>query len=113
MIRWLLNLFRPTPFGANRSSRWPAVRKAHLAKYPACECCGNTKDCEVHHKIPVSVDPERELDPTNLMTLCERGPGGLNCHIVIGHCGNTKTFNPTAMADAHYIGRMLRTGRFR
>ena len=61
-------------------SQWKHVRAAHLNKFPACEACGRTRNVEVHHIIPVAVNPRRKLDPDNLMTLC-----ATPCHIVFGH----------------------------
>jgi hypothetical protein len=61
-------------------TQWRTVRAEHLAKFPACEACGRKTNLEVHHVIPVSVNPARRLDPQNLMTLC-----ATPCHIVFGH----------------------------
>jgi hypothetical protein len=63
-----------------RAHAWRIVRKAHLEKEPCCQACGRTKNLIVHHVIPVSFDPKRELDPDNLLTLCKNP-----CHIVFGH----------------------------
>jgi len=76
MFGWI----RETVFGAPRSGQWPRVRREHLAKEPACIACGRTKGLQVHHVIPVHVDPGGELDPGNLVTLC-----GDPCHLVHGH----------------------------
>lgn len=62
------------------SARWKNLRHAHLKKEPACVACGRSRNVEVHHIVPVSVDPLRELDPHNLITLC-----ATPCHIVFGH----------------------------
>jgi hypothetical protein len=88
------------PLTAKRSSKWPTVRKHHLEQHPACEVCGGTEKLEVHHKRPFHLLPELELDPANLITLCEANHGGLNCHLAIGHLGNFKAFNPTVADDA-------------
>lgn len=76
-----------------RSSEWPRVRKEHLKQEPHCAVCLGTAKLEVHHKVPFHVAPERELDPTNLVTLCESKKGGLNCHLFVGHLGNYKRVN--------------------
>ncbi len=84
-------------FGAVRSPRWAGVRSAHLKIHPACEICGKEKGLNVHHKQPFHLHPQLELDPTNLVTLCE--DGGMNCHITFGHLGNFKSFNVDIDAD--------------
>ena len=75
-----------------RSPHWPVVRRNHLEKEPRCTACDTDKDLEVHHVIPVSVNPAREEDPENLITLC--GSGRHNCHLVFGHFMNYKCYNP-------------------
>ena len=65
--------------GQPRSSHWPAVEKAHLAESPACACCttaSSTAKQQVHHVWPFHYcialgRPDLELDPRNLITLCE------------------------------------------
>jgi hypothetical protein len=75
-----------------RSPHWHHVEKEHLAKEPACQWCGYSKHVQVHHIRPFHLAPELELDPSNLITLCEEG-GYLNCHLVHGHNGDFKSFN--------------------
>lgn len=77
-------------FGAVRSSQWPAVREAHLKNEPQCRVCGGTTKIQVHHILPFHLHPELELDPTNLITLCE-GNTNINCHLAFGHFGNFQT----------------------
>lgn len=79
---------------SERSSRWPAVRREYLVTHRTCEACGRSVDVDVHHIIPVSNDPCRELDPTNLITLCPR------CHLVFGHFGNWQHYNPQVREHA-------------
>lgn len=86
--------------GHKRSSQWPKVRKAHLAANPRCAVCGGTKKVEAHHKVPFHMAPERELDPTNLITLCEARKRGVTCHLFFGHLGNYKLVNGTVEQDA-------------
>lgn len=88
------------PVGTARSSKWPAVRKAHLVEHPVCEVCGGSEKLKVHHVRPFHLHPDFELDPRNLLTLCEAGRGGLNCHLAIGHLGDFKSFNVDARANA-------------
>lgn len=88
------------PIGTTRSGHWPAVRKQHLVEHPACEVCSGTESLEVHHIQPFHLHPDLELDPANLVTLCEAKKDGVNCHLFFGHLGNFKSFNTTVGADA-------------
>jgi 5-methylcytosine-specific restriction enzyme A len=85
------------PKGAKRSDKWPSVRKAHLQKYPRCQGCGETEKLQVHHKKPFHLHPELELDPSNLITLCEAP--GRDCHLHLGHLLSFKSFNPEVEND--------------
>lgn len=88
------------PLSAKRSGHWPSVRKQHLAAHPACEVCGGEDKLEVHHVKPFHLHPNLELDPANLVTLCESNKGGANCHLLFGHLGNFKSFNARVRIDA-------------
>jgi 5-methylcytosine-specific restriction protein A len=85
-------------FGQARSGRWPRVRLEHLKDHPTCAVCGGKTNIEVHHIEPFHLCPERELDPTNLLTLCE-APGH-NCHFIFGHLLSWRSYNPMVRADA-------------
>ena len=65
----------------------PAVREA-MDKYrkanKTCAWCGRSKKLEVHHIIPVSVQPIMADNPENFIMLC-RKPA---CHQTIGHNGD-------------------------
>lgn len=78
----------------SRSSSWSKVRQQHLEKYPTCAACGRRIKLDVHHIEPVSVDPSRELDPSNLITLCNSP-----CHFVFGHFMDYKSWNPDVIND--------------
>ena len=82
---------------ATRSPHWSSVRTAHLKTAGTCEACGSDKSLEVHHKQPFHDKPELELDPSNLITLCD---GSINCHLLVGHLGDWKSFNVDVVADA-------------
>lgn len=89
------------PLGTKRSGQWPRVRAEHLKLQPVCAVCGGKDKLEVHHQKPFHLDPSLELEPSNLITLCEaKWLGGLNCHLVFGHLGNYKSFNASIRADA-------------
>ena len=85
--------------GVPRSGGWSTVRKHHLEKEGWCKYCGGTKNLAVHHIEPFHLHPEKELDDTNLITLCENY--GNECHLKIGHFGNWKNFNPDVRKTAN------------
>lgn len=88
------------PMDEKRSGHWPKVRAEHLAKQPACVVCGHDGErVNVHHIRPFHLHPELELDPNNLITLCE-DENFVNCHLFIGHLGNFKGWNPMVVTDA-------------
>ncbi len=88
------------PMSAKRSDHWPKVRAEHLKTEPVCVVCGGSEHLEVHHLKPFHLHPELELDPDNLITLCEAGHDGVNCHLLFGHLGSFHSFNVSAVKDA-------------
>src|SRR6056300_1305890 len=88
-----------------RSYTWSKVRKEHLKRNPECAACGRKDDLEVHHIVPYHVDPNRELDPSNLITLC-----GKYCHFVFGHFMDWKSWNENVIRDCtlHRLGKSNR-----
>ena len=80
--------------GVQRSGKWPKVEKAHLKAHPACAVCGGKKALNVHHCLPYHLYPNKELDRRNLITLCR------DHHLLFGHIGDFKGFNPLVRADA-------------
>lgn len=76
-----------------RNWRWPQLRRAWLEDNPACEVCGTRLKCVPHHIEAVHVKPERELDPTNLVTLCPPH------HLLFGHLGAWRSWNESVIAD--------------
>lgn len=84
--------------GTPRSRLWRRTREEHLKLNPECAVCGRKKNVVPHHVIPVHVDPSRELDPENLITLCE-GPT-FNCHLFFGHLRNWTKSNSSVKEDA-------------
>ena len=81
--------------GNNRSPQWRQLRQQHLYKYPYCAACGRKNNLQVHHIEPVFKNPERELDPSNLITLC-----GKYCHFAIGHLMDYKSWNENVIEDS-------------
>ncbi len=88
------------PRGTKRSPKWPAARREHLKKFPRCAVCGGKKKVEVHHILPFHLHPMLELDPTNFVSLCENKRDGVHCHLLVGHLGSFKSFNPDVLLDA-------------
>lgn len=80
-----------------RSSRWPAVKNAHIRANPYCAGCRATSNLNVHHKKPFHLHPKLELDDRNLITLCMSIDR--HCHLLVGHGNNFKAFNPTVVED--------------
>tara|TARA_R110000868_G_scaffold138335_2_gene352369 strand:+ start:2027 stop:2356 length:330 start_codon:yes stop_codon:yes gene_type:complete len=80
-----------------RSSHWEATRSLFLKTNPSCAACGGISKLQVHHKQPFHLFPALELDPSNLITLCEEQT---KCHLDIGHLGNWKSFNPLVVEQA-------------
>lgn len=90
--------------GATRSPKWPATRKEHLEKFPNCAACGRTKKIEVHHIKPVHAYPELELDPSNLVSLCDDP-----CHLTFGHFFDYRSWNITVKQDAEvYYNKLIK-----
>ena len=80
----------------NRSGQWQTIRKKHLIKSPTCAACGGAKKLSVHHCVPFHLDEAKELDPENLITLCEEN----NCHRTFGHFYSWFSYNPNVREDA-------------
>jgi len=77
-----------------RSSSWSKVRSHHLNQNSCCAACGRSIKLDVHHIEPVHLNPSRELDPGNLITLCSNP-----CHFVFGHFMDYKSWNPDVIED--------------
>ena len=89
-----------------RSRHWREVRKEHLKANPTCKMCGGRKRLQVHHILPVHLYPSLELDRTNLITLCRGKKYGVDCHLLIGHLGDFKTYNPSPETMIfHFLNR--------
>lgn len=86
------------PLSKKRSSAWGKVRKAHLLKHPFCAACSRINKLEVHHIVPFHIDPSLELEPLNLITLCDKG-----CHMYFGHFGNYRDVNEKLYHDISYF----------
>lgn len=82
-----------------RSPEWPKVRKAFLAKNTKCAVCGSSVKLEAHHIKPFHIYPEEELNPNNLIALCESKSFGMICHMEVGHSGNYRFENINVEKD--------------
>lgn len=80
-----------------RAGVWDMVRAAHLELHPSCAACGSIEKLQVHHIIPVHVDPSWELHCDNLITLCMDIK---ECHLNVGHLGSWKRHNPNVEKEA-------------
>lgn len=84
--------------GHARSPEWSRVEKAHLLREPACVACGyRGKGLQVHHIKPFHLHPALELDPNNLITLCEIKER--DHHLLLGHLDNWESYNVHVKED--------------
>lgn len=78
--------FGDRALGGARSPHWNALRKDYIAGHPLCEVCGK-KARDIHHLIPFSVDPSKELLWENLTALCR------DCHWSYAHLFSWRSYN--------------------
>ena len=90
--------------GRERSPEWSRVAKEHLHREPACLACGyKGRKVQVHHIKPFHLHPQLELDPDNLITLCEAR--GREHHLLLGHLDAWDSFNEHIRADVKHFYR--------
>ena len=94
-------VFQKLLWALQRSHRWPALRRKTLKACGQCAACGSTRHLVVHHIKPFHLYPELELDPKNLIVLCETP--GVNCHLRIGHGREWTLWNPSVVRDAALV----------
>lgn len=93
-----------------RSSHWNSVAHDFKQAHPYCFACGPDAAyplnfIQVHHEIPfhfcILLDrPDLELDPRNLLTLCQGDRLDiLDHHLSIGHEGDFRRYNPNVRRD--------------
>ena len=91
--------------GHDRSPEWPRVAREHLLREPTCQVCGyKGQGLQVHHIKPFHLHPKLELDPENLITLCEIK--GRDHHLLIGHLDDWESFNVNVRRDTKVFHRM-------
>jgi len=65
---------RPPSSVRGYTSDWRRARQEQLTRFPLCFLCESrgrlTPATCVDHKVPVSVDPSRRLDPSNFRSCC-------------------------------------------
>jgi 5-methylcytosine-specific restriction endonuclease McrA len=80
------------------------VQKEHLRREPACVACGyKGRKLQVHHVRPFHLHPQLELDPHNLITLCQAR--GRNHHLLLGHLDQWESYNEHVRDDARRFYR--------
>jgi len=90
--------------GHERSPEWPRVAKEHRLREPACVVCGyKGNKLQVHHIKPFHLHPQLELDPRNLITLCEAR--GRDHHLLLGHLDAWNSYNEHIRDDARHFHR--------
>lgn len=80
-----------------RSSRWYNLRKRYLKIHDHCAACCSNTSLEVHHIVPFHIDKAKELDPSNLITLCR------HCHLVLGHLRDYDIYNRQLIETIEYF----------
>jgi len=88
-----------------RSGSWRRVRNEHLLKNNCCAICGSVDNLTVHHIKSFSENPELELCPANLVTLCENK--NLNCHFVFGHRMRWSDLNRDLESTVDFMKKFL------
>jgi 5-methylcytosine-specific restriction endonuclease McrA len=81
-----------------RSDDWPKLRRQYLKNFDRCAVCGARKRLVAHHIIPYHIEPEKELDAKNLITLCE------SHHLTFGHLQRWASYNINVVTDAEGWG---------
>ena len=89
----------------DRDPRWKSLRNRFIFENPCCAVCGKCDNLIVHHKLPVSLFPHKQLDWSNLVTLCENN--NFNCHFVVGHLMDWRNYNPDIDRDIKYWNQKL------
>ncbi len=88
--------------GKARSPQWARVAREHRLREPACVVCGyKGRKLQVHHIKPFHLHPQLELDPKNLITLCETR--GREHHLLLGHLEAWESYNEHIREDATHF----------
>lgn len=100
----------PPVWEAPRDGKWNRVRGAHLRKNGTCVACGGKELLQVHHIEPYHLYPEKELWPSNLITLCQH-PARL-CHFLFGHLYDWAAWNPDVKEYAANHLKLVQTRKY-
>lgn len=95
-MSWLRNFLSPRTLGAARSGGWKKVRNDFLKENPECAVCGKVGKIisnEAHHIKSFASNPDLELSPENLMTVCRVH------HFWFCHLGSWASINESAVED--------------
>ena len=102
--------------GISRSDKWPAVERAFRYLHPSCAAC-DSLDVQIHHVRPfhyciLAGRHDLELDPRNLISLCEseKGLTAQNHHLLLGHLDDFQSYNPSVRLDALTFDSMAEAG---
>ena len=83
------------PLLGDRSDKWPKLERKWKERHPECAVCNTTAgQIDVHHVVPFHADPSKELDESNLMTLCRLH------HFLFGHLMDWASWNDRVRVDA-------------
>lgn len=85
--------------GMRRSPRWRTFERRLIEAHPYCAVCGTDKDLVGHHIQPFHLFPALELDPSNILIVCE-SRGKRSCHFAFGHYWDWSKYNPDVVAQA-------------
>lgn len=67
-----LRLPRKEADAIRHTTRWINTSRWYRRITPLCEHCRNALSEEVHHVVPISVDPSMAFEGSNLKALCKR-----------------------------------------
>lgn len=52
------------------SGAWARLSLKTRQNHPLCQRCGSAPSVEVHHVVPLRLDPRLAMDPRNLLAVC-------------------------------------------
>lgn len=100
------------PLRQKRSPHWGKFKKAYFKKYgKACEVCGRKSFVQLHHVIPFHVRPDLELMEWNVVGLCEPPHKVRKCHLIYGHLGDWRWFDPDVKEVAASVKKKIAEAR--
>lgn len=87
------------------------AKKEYVSTHPECAMCGSRNYLEVHHIVPVHINPALASDQDNLITLCD-GPKSSNsaCHRYFGHFGDFRNSHNPYIREQCILNRFVLHG---